>query len=144
MALMKARSVRRSGTPFSVLRSMSTCTTRPAFNVPITNRLPLTSLDTFGATGGGVRLQAMPAERICGRPTPDAAAVDSMAAGGDAGAMSTGAGAGELAVMVGAIGGGASRARNVALDRIGAPYAAILDVDDRFKPAKLKEAVAAL
>jgi hypothetical protein len=44
----------------------------------------------------------------------------------------------------GTIGGGASRARNVALDRIGAPYAAILDVDDRFKPAKLKEAVAAL
>ena len=44
----------------------------------------------------------------------------------------------------GAIGGGASRARNVALDRIGAPYAAILDVDDRLKPAKLGQAVAAL
>ncbi len=44
----------------------------------------------------------------------------------------------------GAIGGGASRARNVALDRIAAPYVAILDADDRFKPAKLEQAVAAL
>ncbi len=44
----------------------------------------------------------------------------------------------------GAIGGGASRARNVALDRIGAPYVAILDADDRFKPDKLARAVAAL
>ncbi len=44
----------------------------------------------------------------------------------------------------GAIGGGASRARNVALDRIAAPYLAILDADDRFKPAKLEQAVAAL
>ena len=44
----------------------------------------------------------------------------------------------------GAIGGGASRARNVALDAITAPYAAILDADDRFKPEKLKRAVAAL
>jgi glycosyltransferase involved in cell wall biosynthesis len=43
-----------------------------------------------------------------------------------------------------AIGGGASRARNVALDRIEAPYVAILDADDRFKPAKLAQAVAAL
>jgi glycosyltransferase involved in cell wall biosynthesis len=44
----------------------------------------------------------------------------------------------------GAIGGGASRARNVALDRLTAPYAAILDADDRFKPTKLEQAVAAL
>lgn len=47
-------------------------------------------------------------------------------------------------VASGAIGGGASRARNVALDALTAPYAAILDADDRFKPAKLAQAVAAL
>ena len=47
-------------------------------------------------------------------------------------------------VSSGAIGGGASRARNVALDRLTAPYAAILDADDRFKPNKLELAVAAL
>jgi len=41
-------------------------------------------------------------------------------------------------------GGGASRARNVALDRIDAPFVAILDADDRFKPGKLGAAVAAL
>ncbi|MEQ1768493.1 MAG: glycosyltransferase family A protein [Devosia sp.] len=44
----------------------------------------------------------------------------------------------------GAIGGGASRARNVALDAITAPCVAILDVDDRFKPDKLRQAVKAL
>ena len=44
----------------------------------------------------------------------------------------------------GAIGGGASRARNVALDAIGTDHAAILDADDRFKPDKLERAVAAL
>jgi glycosyltransferase involved in cell wall biosynthesis len=44
----------------------------------------------------------------------------------------------------GTIGGGASRARNVALDQLTAPYAAILDADDRFKPEKLALAVAAL
>ena len=44
----------------------------------------------------------------------------------------------------GTIGGGASRARNVALDRLTAPYAAILDADDRFKPEKLALAVDAL
>jgi glycosyltransferase involved in cell wall biosynthesis len=44
----------------------------------------------------------------------------------------------------GSIGGGASRARNLALDRIESPYAAILDADDRFKPQKLERAVAAL
>ena len=44
----------------------------------------------------------------------------------------------------GTVGGGASRARNVALDAITTPYAAILDADDRFKPQKLELAVAAL
>ena len=44
----------------------------------------------------------------------------------------------------GAIGGGASRARNVALDQIETVYVAILDADDRFKPGKLEQAVAAL
>src|SRR5690606_3034714 len=44
----------------------------------------------------------------------------------------------------GAIGGGASRARNVALDRLTAPYVAILDADDRFKPEKLERAIEAL
>jgi glycosyltransferase involved in cell wall biosynthesis len=47
-------------------------------------------------------------------------------------------------VSSGTIGGGASRARNVALDQLNAPYAAILDADDRFKPEKLSLAVAAL
>ena len=47
-------------------------------------------------------------------------------------------------VSSGAIGGGASRARNVALDRIGTEYVAILDADDRFKPDKLALAVDAL
>jgi glycosyltransferase involved in cell wall biosynthesis len=44
----------------------------------------------------------------------------------------------------GAVGGGASQARNVALDRIDVEYAAILDADDRFKPEKLALAVDAL
>ena len=44
----------------------------------------------------------------------------------------------------GAIGGGASRARNVALDQIETEYVAILDADDRFKPGTLEQAVAAL
>jgi glycosyltransferase involved in cell wall biosynthesis len=39
---------------------------------------------------------------------------------------------------------GASRARNVALDAIEAPYVAILDADDRMKPEKLARAVAGL
>src|ERR1700754_2791064 len=47
-------------------------------------------------------------------------------------------------VSSGAIGGGASRARNVALDRIGTEHVAILDADDRFNPQKLEQAVAAL
>ncbi|MEO6394978.1 MAG: glycosyltransferase family A protein [Devosia sp.] len=42
------------------------------------------------------------------------------------------------------VGGGASRARNVALERITAFYVAILDADDRFKPHKLAQAAAAL
>lgn len=41
-------------------------------------------------------------------------------------------------------GRGASNARNVALEQITAPYAAILDADDRLKPQKLEKAVAAL
>ncbi|MDB5587806.1 MAG: glycosyltransferase family 2 protein [Devosia sp.] len=44
----------------------------------------------------------------------------------------------------GKVGGGASAARNLALDAITAPYAAILDADDRLKPQKLERAVAAL
>jgi len=44
----------------------------------------------------------------------------------------------------GETGGGASRARNLALDVIDTDYIAILDADDRFKPAKLERAVAAL
>ena len=44
----------------------------------------------------------------------------------------------------GLIGGGASRARNVALDQLTTEYAAILDADDRFKPGKLTHAVDAL
>lgn len=44
----------------------------------------------------------------------------------------------------GGSGRGASHARNVALEQITAPYAAILDADDRFKPRKLELAVAAL
>lgn len=44
----------------------------------------------------------------------------------------------------GGSGRGASHARNVALEQIAAPYAAILDADDCFKPRKLELAVAAL
>lgn len=44
----------------------------------------------------------------------------------------------------GGTGRGASNTRNVALEQITAPYAAILDADDRLKPTKLEHAVAAL
>lgn len=44
----------------------------------------------------------------------------------------------------GGVGRGASNTRNVALERIDAPYAAILDADDRLKPQKLERAVEAL
>jgi glycosyltransferase involved in cell wall biosynthesis len=44
----------------------------------------------------------------------------------------------------GGIGRGASQARNVALDAIATPFAAILDADDRLKPRKLELAVAGL
>jgi hypothetical protein len=44
----------------------------------------------------------------------------------------------------GGVGLGASVARNAALDQITAPYAAILDADDRLKPRKLERAVNAL
>lgn len=47
-------------------------------------------------------------------------------------------------LSTGRVGAGASRARNLALDRITAPYVAILDADDRLKPQKLELAVAAL
>ena len=44
----------------------------------------------------------------------------------------------------GGVGRGASVTRNVALERLETPYAAILDADDRLKPQKLEKAVAAL
>lgn len=44
----------------------------------------------------------------------------------------------------GGIGFGASRARNVALDHVATPYAAVLDADDRFAPAKLARAAGGL
>jgi glycosyltransferase involved in cell wall biosynthesis len=44
----------------------------------------------------------------------------------------------------GGVGRGASVTRNVALERLDTPYAAILDADDRLKPQKLERAVAAL
>jgi glycosyltransferase involved in cell wall biosynthesis len=44
----------------------------------------------------------------------------------------------------GGVGRGASNTRNVALDLVDTPYAAILDADDRLKPKKLEQAVAAL
>lgn len=44
----------------------------------------------------------------------------------------------------GRVGAGASRARNLALDRIETPFVAILDADDRMKPRKLELAVEAL
>lgn len=47
-------------------------------------------------------------------------------------------------LSTGQTGGGASAARNLALDVISTPYAAVLDADDRFKPDKLARAIAAL
>ena len=44
----------------------------------------------------------------------------------------------------GGTGRGASNTRNVALDQLDTPYAAILDADDRLKPQKLELAVRAL
>jgi glycosyltransferase involved in cell wall biosynthesis len=44
----------------------------------------------------------------------------------------------------GTIGGGASRARNLALDAMDVEFAAILDADDRFKPKKLELSAAAV
>ena len=41
----------------------------------------------------------------------------------------------------GKVGGGSTRARNQVFDELSAPYAAILDADDRFKPGKLAAAV---
>ncbi|MGV3652436.1 MAG: glycosyltransferase, partial [Devosia sp.] len=42
-------------------------------------------------------------------------------------------------ISSGRIKGGASRARNIALDALDTPYAAILDADDRMKPEKLAQ-----
>lgn len=47
-------------------------------------------------------------------------------------------------LATGTVGAGASRARNLALDAIDTPYAAILDADDRFKPDKLARVATAL
>jgi glycosyltransferase involved in cell wall biosynthesis len=47
-------------------------------------------------------------------------------------------------LSTGRVGAGASRARNLALDRIETPYVAILDADDRMKPNKLAWALEAL
>jgi glycosyltransferase involved in cell wall biosynthesis len=44
----------------------------------------------------------------------------------------------------GGTGRGASNTRNVALEQLDTPYAAILDADDRLKPRKLEHAVRAL
>jgi glycosyltransferase involved in cell wall biosynthesis len=44
----------------------------------------------------------------------------------------------------GMMAGGSTRARNIVLDQLNTPYAAILDADDRFKPRKLELSVAAL
>src|SRR5690606_22948685 len=44
----------------------------------------------------------------------------------------------------GRVGGGASRARNIGLDLVSEPHAAILDADDRMKPGKLAALAAAL
>lgn len=44
----------------------------------------------------------------------------------------------------GKVGGGSTRARNMVLDRLTTPYAALLDADDRFKPRKLELALDAL
>jgi glycosyltransferase involved in cell wall biosynthesis len=42
------------------------------------------------------------------------------------------------------IGGGSTRARNIVLDALSSPYAALLDADDRMKPQKLALAMKAL
>lgn len=47
-------------------------------------------------------------------------------------------------LSTGRVGAGPARARNLALDRLEARYAAILDADDRMKPDKLARAVAGL
>lgn len=47
-------------------------------------------------------------------------------------------------LSTGTTGAGASHARNLALDTLDTPHAAVLDADDRFKPDKLARAVAAL
>ena len=49
-----------------------------------------------------------------------------------------------LFMSSGRIGGGASTARNLALDAVQTPYAAILDADDRMQPSKLERVMAGL
>jgi glycosyltransferase involved in cell wall biosynthesis len=44
----------------------------------------------------------------------------------------------------GKVGGGSTRARNIVLDALKSPYAALLDADDRMKPEKLALAVKGL
>lgn len=44
----------------------------------------------------------------------------------------------------GKVGGGSTRARNMVLDTLTTPYAALLDADDRYKPRKLELAARAL
>lgn len=50
----------------------------------------------------------------------------------------------QIFLSSGGVGRGASLTRNVALERLDTPYAAILDADDRLKPEKLARAVAGL
>ena len=50
----------------------------------------------------------------------------------------------QVLLTSGGVGRGASVTRNVALERLDTPYAAILDADDRLKPQKLERAVAGL
>jgi glycosyltransferase involved in cell wall biosynthesis len=47
-------------------------------------------------------------------------------------------------LSTGKLGGGSTAARNIVLDQLQTPYAAILDADDRYKPRKLERAVAAM
>ena len=47
-------------------------------------------------------------------------------------------------LSTGRVGSGAVNARNLALERIATPFAAVLDADDRMKPDKLARAVIAL
>lgn len=50
----------------------------------------------------------------------------------------------QMFLTSGGVGRGASVTRNVALEQLETPYAAILDADDRLKPQKLEKAIQAL